>query len=465
MLATFAMPLVLTRYLTMDEYGVFAQFLTLYTALYMVLALGMHTNIFFFYPGAQKREQDAIITNTTLSLIALGLVGGALMAIPGVGDRLFGEGELARYHVYVIACIVLAVPMNMVSPVFSVRADKTSAVVFPAFVAIARIATILVIAITSGKISHIFAGLVVYQVVITLICLIYCGHGTKIRPDARLLKQQLIYAIPFGIAVTLQLLSNYFDKIVSITHLTAAEYAIYSVAFLSIPGINQLYDSLAQMNIINMSKCYQAGAYDQIVPLYRSFIQKTLSFSTPVIFAGALYADEIIGLLFAQEYASAAIYFRIYTLTFLIAMFGAGTILRSVNKTRLSMWAFIISCAIGLPATYFLIQGYGINGAMASAVINIVLPRVIQMGFEIKVTGQRLKDYLPWGTIGRLWVTALMAILPFTAIKATIEMPIYLTVICGISYVGVTYIIYIRKNIFIIDNQIIYSRLHRLTNA
>lgn len=465
MLATFVMPLVLTRYLTVTDYGVFSQFFTLYTVLYAMFAIGTHTNLFFFYPNASKENQDIYVSNTFSILAFLSVLSGIILIVPTIQQALWGDSALSEYKTYVIICIALAVPINIISPLFSVREDKVSAVAFPAFVAISRIMVIVVVAILSQDLHVIMIGMVVYQIVMTFLALWYSLSGNKFKIDWYIMKEQLCYSLPFGIAVTLQLLSNYFDKIVSIKLLTPTDYAIYSVAFLSIPGVNQLYDSLAQVNIINMSKCYQAKETDKIMPLYKAFVQKTLSFSTPIIIAAALYAEEIIGFLFTEEYNNAATYFRIYSLTFLIAMFGAGTILRSTGNTKMSMYAFIVSCMVGLPLTYVLISSYGIDGAILAAVINIVLPRFIQIGFEIHVMHQSLLDYLPWKNILIIMTASLICLVPLWLIKFLCTPPLIVDILLAVVYIIGVYWFFIRKDLFIVSSVLLVKKSNQIVES
>ena len=462
MLATFAMPLILTRCLSVADYGVFSQFFTLYTVLYAMFAVGIHTNLFFFYPNSSKNRQNECVSNTLLLLCLSGAIFGGIMFIPTVQNIVFGESALSEYSVWVIICVALAVPMNIVAPLFSVMEDRFGAIMYPALVAVGRIMVVVVIAVLLHNIVWIMIGMVVFQLVVLGFSVFYSLYTHKFVINNSFAKAQLSYSLPFGLAVALQLLSNYFDKIASVTLLTPTDYAIYSVAFLSIPGVNQLYDSLAQMNIINMSKCYQAGEYERIGELYRSFVQKTLSFSAPLIMAVALFAEEIIGFLFNEDYSGAAVYFRIYSLTFLVTMFGAGTILRSVNKTKLSLLAFVCACAIGLPLTYFLISSYSIDGAILSAVVNIVLPRFIQMGLEIKVTKQSLLSYLPWKNISMILVYSVVLLLPLAFLKLFYKPPFVADIFLAVVYVILTYLCFIKKGRFMVSYNTIQMAVNRL---
>lgn len=460
MLTMFVMPLVLTRCLTVSDYGVFSQFFTLYQVLYMMFAFGTQTNIFFFCPEGHEEKQGVYLGNTLLVLCALGVASALLLSLPPVAHALFGDSALSRYQLLVVLCIAFAVPINIVAPIYSVREDKAMAIAYPTVVALSRIVVIILVAAIWHDIRLIMMGMVVYQVMMTLVAVWYTRRVGRLSVEWSTLKRQMAYSLPFGAAVTLQLLSNYFDKIASVRLLSPENYAVYSVAFFSIPGINQIVDSLAQVNIINMSKCYQAHEFARIMPLYREFVRKVASFSTPVILCAALYSEEIVGLLFAKEYASAAVYFRIYSLTFLLSMFGAGTVLRSVGKTRLSMYAFIISCVIGLPLTVFLIQRYAVAGAITAAVINIILPRILQMIYEVRVMRATFASYLPWRQVGRVYGVALVLLVPLVAVKLWLAPGIIACIALAAVYVLAVYAVYVKDDLFIVSRETL--RAHKL---
>jgi O-antigen/teichoic acid export membrane protein len=72
--------------------------------------------------------------------------------------------------------------------------------------------------------------------------------------------------------------------------------------------------------------------------------------------------------------------FRIYILSFLLFMLGAGLLLRATDRTILSLKAIFFSSILTIPLTYFLIKNYGIWGGLTSAMISIILPKSIQLG-------------------------------------------------------------------------------------
>lgn len=462
MMAGFLMPVILVRIMSQSDYGLTSQFLTLYTSIYTIAALGIHTNVFFFCPTADKVKSDIYITNTLFLLFSFGVLTGIILAIPPITKIIFGDSELGKHSDLIILSIALATVMNVVSPLNTIRQDKWGALLYPGFVAFGRIGTIMYSAMVFKDIHQMFFWLFVFQCFITATILIYTRFRTKFVLDFSLMKDQLVYSLPFGCAVALQLFSNYFDKFVCIRMLTPAEYAIYAVAFLSIPGITQIYDSLCQVNIVNMSNSFQRGEFGNIVPLYGNFVVKTLSFSVPLILMVSLYAEEIMGFLYTSAYESAAPYFRLYSLTFLTSMLGAGTILRSMGKTNLSFMGFFIACVIGLPSTYFLILRYNTTGAICGAMINMMLPRIIQMGLEIRATKSTFMQFLPWRKIIQIIVYSFIAIIPFVIAKYIYHFNIWICMVEGVLYVTIVYWLLIKADLFIIQKTTILSFFTRL---
>ena len=145
MLAGFIMPVVLVRIMPQEDYGLTSQFLTLYTSVYTIAALGIHTNIFYFCSSAGKEKSDKYVANTLYLLIVFGVLCGIILFIPPITNLVFGESELGRHSDLIILSIALATIMNIVSPLSTIRQDKWGALLFPGFIAFGRIGAIIVI--------------------------------------------------------------------------------------------------------------------------------------------------------------------------------------------------------------------------------------------------------------------------------------------------------------------------------
>ncbi|MCA1664870.1 MAG: oligosaccharide flippase family protein [Myxococcales bacterium] len=96
---TFALPLVLARMLTPDEFGTYKQFFLIASTLQLTGQLGLTQSLLYFMPRGGK-ERGAYISQTFFSLAALGCVFGVALwfATPIIG-RWLGDGTLVSLRV------------------------------------------------------------------------------------------------------------------------------------------------------------------------------------------------------------------------------------------------------------------------------------------------------------------------------------------------------------------------------
>ena len=459
MAAGFVMPLVLIRVMSQSDYGVFSQFITIFTVMYMMLGAGIHANLFYFYPTSERR---GVCVGNTLFLLLAACVFFAWFMLPPAQRLLFGESDLSAYGSLVVLCFLLAIPLNMVSPLAIVREDKLLAVLLPGGFAFARIAVVVCAMMWWGSLKAVFVSLVVFQGAVFALVVVYALMEGRLSIDRDLMRRQLSYALPFGVAAGLQLLLFYFDKLLCVRYVTSVDYAIYCVAFMSIPGVNQVCDSLCQVNIVNMTKCHQANEAWGVVSNYHGFVTKTLSFATPLILSVCVFSEEIMGFLFTERDVGSAPFFRLYSLTSFTAVLGAGTILSAVGKTRLAMRSFVISCIIGIPATWLLIYTYGIYGAIWGAMININLPRFIQMYYDYRSLHVGVGDYLPWSNLRQILLWGVLLVVPAVVLKVIFSPNIIWCFVCCCLYVLAAYYVYVRKEVFIFDRKTIESYCRRI---
>src|SRR5512140_3298483 len=74
----FALPLILTRLLPQAEFGTYKQVWLVVTTGYFMLQLGLAQSLYYFIPRKDGKER-AWLTQATLSLTAMGVLGGVAM--------------------------------------------------------------------------------------------------------------------------------------------------------------------------------------------------------------------------------------------------------------------------------------------------------------------------------------------------------------------------------------------------
>jgi O-antigen/teichoic acid export membrane protein len=272
-----------------------------------------------------------------------------------------------------------------------------------------------------------------------------------------LAKKQLKYSWPFGIALVLNTLALQFDKIICISFLAPASFATYSIAFYGIPGVEQVYQSLSQVYLLKMSEKHHENDPVAISEIYKSLVTKTYSFSIPAILLVSLYAERIIVLFFTSKYLDAVPLFRIYILTFLVFMLGAGLILRATDNTIYSLKAYFYSCLLTLPLTYFLIKFYGLWGGLISAMFSIILPKIVQLQYEMKLVNSNIFNYFPWKKFFVIGLISALCILPFVVIEYFFEYGDVYMVFFGFLYLVIVSLVEIKFDLFVFDSSSVVS--------
>ncbi len=470
MVLNFVTPLFLTRFLTKADYGIYSQFNTVFLFLGSIFGMGIQSNLYFFYPSIKDElEKSRLITNTFLLLTLTTALGVALFLIPTISNWVLGEGELKKYLFIIVIATWLYVPTRILDPLFTLRKDGKSSVLFPPIETIGKLMLILLFALIFKDVKYILCSVVIFQLGCFIYAYSYAQHSGMsfhhYQFDWREIKKIIAYSLPFGLAVILYTLSSRFDKLICISYLTTEQYAIYSLAFFGIPGVMQVYDALCQVNVMDMAKAYHQNNYKDILLLYRNFVIKTLSFSLPIITIVFIFAKQIIVLLFTENYIEAVPFFQVYILTFIVAMLGAGTILRAINKTRMSLKAYAISVFVYIPVTYLLIKSLGMWGAMTGALIGNILPRIIQIRMEISQMKCSFSEYFPILKMIYIMIIGFGFGLLVYVINTMLSLSIYGCGIVGCIYLLIAYYIEIKTGLIANPLLLVFQKYLKRKNG
>lgn len=465
MLCSFVMPLFLTRFLTKEDYGVYAQFYTLLLFMGSIAAFGMQSNLYYFYPRSDSKGQKTVLGNTISALFAFAGLALLIIEIPFINQWLIQNEELKQYLHLIGICIFLYIPSNILFPLFVIRKEKALSVIYPPLEIILKVILVITAALYFGTLKAIFISIVILQALILLATIIFSLHasskGQTPWVEKKLLKEQLSYVIPFGLSVILFTVFRQFDKILCIRYISPEQYAIYSLAFFGIPGIQQIYDSVCEVNLLNMTKCYKDGDIEGTLAQYKRFCTKMFSFTVPLIFIVCVFSKEIIVTFFTEKYLESVPYFQVYIFSFLIGTLGAGTILRATGYTKYTLRAYLYSLPFYALIAYFGIKYYGLWGAMATALCGIILPKCIQIYFEINVLKSTFANYMPWKEMWEIVLISLIGLIPVIALHLVWNLNIILCVLIAALYIIATYGFEISKNIFMIDKDVCINKFKK----
>lgn len=471
LLLSFVMPLCLTRFLTPNDYGIYSQFYTFLFFIVPIFSCGIPSSLYFYYRAeSDEYSKSSIVANNFFAVFTITILGSLVLLIPTVNQFILGE-NLKSYTYYLILCVVLLVPTNMLEPLYILRNNKWLMAFYPSIVALIRVGMVITSAIVFKTIDAILISVCLVHIILFLFTVPYIFKKEKISinlfkyVEYDILKKQISYGLPFGLAIIVMTLSKSFDKIMCISYLSPTEYAIYAVSFFGIPGIMQIYDSLSVVNVVNMTNFYQKGDYQNIVCTYKEFVIKTVSFATPIILIVCVFAEQIICFIFTDKYLAAVPLFQIYIFSFIVNMLGAGTILRAMGKTKYTFRAQLFASILTIPITYFLIKTYGMYGALAGAMIAILVPKIFQIYFEINILKCTILTYFPWKNFVKILFICGFCLMPFVYIQTHLTINIFLALILSFIYIVLSYSLEIVFSTFIVNKQQLVSFVKKMNDA
>lgn len=466
---TFVTPMFLTRFLSREGYGIYAQFNTVTNFIITVASFGLPTALYYYIPRLKNHQYRSAVVNLYLSLLISAGLSCLLLLIPAVG-RFIGGDEIFRYIGYICVYMLFYMPSELMEAFYIVINDNKSAIWYPPCSAVLRIVGVIAGALVTGSVEGIFIGSIAAQGLIFIGTTIYYWRRTRVsdantRPtlfDWRLWKGELKYVVPFGFGAVLFALSCQFDKLLCINVMTPREYSIYIVAFLGIPGVQLLYTSISTPYLVGMSRLFIQNDTEAVRKMFCDLSCRILSFTLPLILIVSLYAREIICFLYTEKYSEATFYFRVYVCSILFSSLGTCIIIRASGKTKYTMISYILSACLTIPGTIFAIYHWGALGAIFSAFCGIAFPKIIQSYFEIRLLNTSLGKYMAWGRLAKIAAISLLLWLPFLLLHLLVKPGVYICGLLSCCYLALTGILLIRHKLFVIDARHIMNIVNRL---
>ena len=203
--ASFAIGIVLARLFEPAVFGTYKQFFLVYATLYGVLQLGMAESLYYFVPR-QSEHTGPYVANAMAMLTAAGLLGtaGLYVARGPIGAWL--TPELADYVVPLGLFLTFTLASTVLEIVMVSRHHHLTAAVTYATSDVVRTLLFVIPALTFATLRAVFIGATVFAAVRLIATVVTMARefGRDFRIDASLLRQQLGYALPFALAVGIE---------------------------------------------------------------------------------------------------------------------------------------------------------------------------------------------------------------------------------------------------------------------
>lgn len=457
LLLGFVLPLILVRVLTKNDYGLYAQFNVILSFCTVFFSFGLSSELYYSYPLANNREKRILVFQSLSMLFVAGMLAVAILYIPFVKDYFITDDSFVDSYAYLAIAVLLSVPEILITSLYVLNNDNKTSATFLPLMTVLRVVLILALYWAYPRIETVFVAIILSSLVKLFYVVAYSFKVMNKNEkegwvDWQILKSQLRYSIPLGIASSVRIFVQQLDKLIILSFVSPAVYAVYSIAFYGVPGLTQVYLSFSQVYIPRMSVAYKEANLGSLIGLYHSMVSKTLSYTIPIVLIIILFADPIVPFVFSAKYMDSIPYFQIYLLTFIVSSIGCGNILRATGETRLSLMAYVYTAVIMLPFTYFAIKYYYLNGAITAATLGAILPKVLLSVYDARSIKKRVSQLYPWKSIMKIAVVSLGCLLPFVLIyKYVGHANFWLSLVWIACYLLLTFALQLYYGVFVVS--------------
>ena len=435
--ASFAIGIVLARLFDPAVFGVYKQFFLIYATLYGVLQLGMAESLYYFVPRAPEHT-GRYAGNAIAALALVGVLGTGVLYIarPLVGEWI--NQDLAAHIVPLGLFLAFMLTSTVLEIVMVSRQKHLAAAVTYAISDIVRTLLFVVPALLFMSLEAVLVGATVFaglRLAATVLAL-WRVCGRELRVDVSLLRQQLGYALPFALAVGIDvMLINYHQYVVA-AHFDASTFAIYAVGCLQIP----LYDLIVTTTVsVLMVKMADAPRGETAVALWHDTVCRLAFLIFPLAALLVVGAHNLIVGLFTTTYAASVPIFVVWALTMLPAVMAVDAVLRVYAQTRFLLVMNLVRfvCVASLIGAF--LSSFGLLGAVLVTLLGLTVTKTLGVVRVASLMHVGVRGALPWRRLAGIAAIAIVSTVPVRWLDVSVEWPPIVTFIVGAALYGATY--------------------------
>lgn len=420
-----ALPLLLVRRLSQHEFGLYKQaFLVVGTAL-ALLPLGFQMSAFYFLPR-EKDRQGQIILNILLFHLLMGALGAVVVSVfPQLLDKLFHSAEIVTYAPVIAAVIFFWVVSSYLEVVSVAHQEARLSTIFIIAAQLTKTGLLLLAAIAFGSVRALIYAALVQGIVQTIILLLYLRsrfpHFWE-KFDWPVLRMQLSYALPFGVAgllFTLQTdLPNYFVS----NQFDAATFAIYAIGCFNIPLVGMLSESVGAVMIPQVALLQKHGEHHEILALAARVARKLAIVYLPLYAFLIVMGREFLTALFTHQYAASWPIFAINLTLLPLSIFVSDPIMRAYAEQRNflpKLYLVLVVLLFGL--LWIGTSRFGLVWAISVVVGVSIIGRAatwIKIGSMLSI---RLRDVALLKDVGKIAIAALVAAIVTAFVRTAVS--------------------------------------------
>jgi len=412
---TFVLPLLLVRWLSQTQFGLYKQVFLFVNTSYALLPVGMGMSAFYFLPREPERRHQIVFNIVLFYIFVSSVLCLVLFAWPSLLSTLLNAPELTKLGPLVGVVIVAWVCSSSLELIAIANQEVRVATVFVIAAQFTKAVFLLAAAAVFTSVESLLYAALAQGILQSIIFFFYLRSrfGEFWRGfEWQVMRNQLAYALPFGVASVifraLGELDNYF-----VSHkFGSAVYAIYAVGCFELPLLALLSESISSVTIPRVSQLQNEGDLAGIVDLIFTMVRKLSALVLPVYIFLIVMGRDLLTILFTVQYAVA---WRIFAINLtLVPLMIITCAYDPVMRAHADQRYFLLRLRCYLVVLFVTVLGFavgrfGLTGAVTTMVsVNVIDRLVIALRVK-KILGLSSSDLPRLKGFGKVVLASILA--------------------------------------------------------
>ncbi|MEP6902696.1 MAG: oligosaccharide flippase family protein [Actinomycetota bacterium] len=407
------LPLLIVRFLTQEQVGVYRQVFLVVTNIVAILPLGISMSAYYFLSRETDRRAAAVLNILIFNFIAGGLACLALFFYPQLLGNIFHSEEITRLAPRIGVVIWFWIFSSFLETVAVANQEARMATAFIILAQFTKTLLMVSAVILFATVEAFVYAAMIQAALQTLVLLIYLNSRFPQFWKSFSFKffcEQLVYALPFGLAGLLWTMQTDIHNYFVGYRFSASDYAVYAYGCFELPLIAMISESVTSVLIPRMSRLQAANDKREMIRLTTRAMQKLAFFYFPIYIFLIITAQTFIVTLFTRNYAASVPIFLINITLMPFYIWIVDPIVRAykeLGRFLLILRIFIFIALIS--ALYFGIQNFDMRGMIAIVVVTTLTEKFISSFAVLRKLEVGKADLVLLKGIAKTAVCALLA--------------------------------------------------------
>lgn len=410
---SFFLPLIIVRSLTQEDVGHYREAFQVITNAVIILPLGLSMSAYYYLARETDRRGPAIFNILLFNFIVGGLACLALFLYPQVIGNVFQSDELTALAPKIGVVIWIWIFATFLETVAIANQEARAATAFIILSQLSKTLLMGTAVLVFGTVEAFIYAAMIQGVIQTFVLINYLRSRFPqfwTGFSWQFLKEQMAYAVPFGLTGILWLAQNDIHNYFVGYKFKAADFAIYAYGCFEVPLLAMLAESVSSVLIPRMNELQATGQRDEMIRLTARAMQKLAFVYFPVYVFLLITAQTFIITLFTENYAASASVFVINLTLLPLGVLITDPIVRSykeLGRFFLVTRVIILVCLVAV--LYFGMPYFGLTGFISAAVGAIVLEKIVGETMVVRKLGLGLQHLHLLTNVGKTAVISALA--------------------------------------------------------